>query len=760
MDFRTHRRFGFVIVAASTISLAFPQLATAAQAPVAGPSIQAAAGPNQPGRLTNTGHLDFLMDSVPLPVLSDHTTYRIDAEPEGGALWTYSDRRADGSYSRVGGGAKDPATGYFEQGAYNADDIARAAVAYIRHWTATGDTHSREHAYQLLRTNTYLQTATGPDAGNVVLWMQSDGQLNPSPVIHELPDPSDSDQSYWLARTVWALGEGYAAFKDDDPDFASFLSDRYRLALSALERAPLSAYPLTENVHDWTVPSWLIAGGADATAEAVFGLAAYLEADPTDDTTRTMLGQFADAIASMSMGGQGQWPYGAIMPWTGSPSLWHGWGGMPPAALVKAGVALGRTDLIDAALADLAQFTPLLLATSGPVNGWTPTPADLTQIAYGVDSRIQGLLAAADATGATGLRELAGVVGAWYFGANPAGTVAYDVATGTAIDGISGSGVVNRNSGAESTIHAVLSMEALDAAPEAAAVATTYTSLDAHQGLQFVEAESGTFDNGSVVVAPSAWTGEANWSGGSYVQLSAGGSLTIPVTPSDSARYVQPIVNQSVAPSGDSTWNAGGAALGITANGGIPQGIAEIDSVLRPLPLTGLLPAGATSVTVTTSGSVSIDALIVQPAMSSIQLSGGSVTHTVLISGSAEDHTSQLDTPLGVMFSSYDAKGQLLETGTAIGPHPGVVVPAGGFVITDSTDAPPATTDPTDVPTSAPSPQTSDPSISPSDTPANSASATGTLAATGTDTTGLLTAAALLIVSAGALLIRRRRKIS
>ena len=36
----------------------------------------------------------------------------------------------------------------------------------------------------------------------------------PAPV--ELPDPSDSGPSYWLARTVWALGEGYAAFRDAD----------------------------------------------------------------------------------------------------------------------------------------------------------------------------------------------------------------------------------------------------------------------------------------------------------------------------------------------------------------------------------------------------------------------------------------------------------------------------------------------------------------------------------------------------------------
>ena len=46
-----------------------------------------------------------------------------------------------------------------------------------------------ESAYQLLRGLTYLQTVEGDDAGNVVLWMQPDGTLNPSADPVELPRP-------------------------------------------------------------------------------------------------------------------------------------------------------------------------------------------------------------------------------------------------------------------------------------------------------------------------------------------------------------------------------------------------------------------------------------------------------------------------------------------------------------------------------------------------------------------------------------------
>ena len=105
----------------------------------------------------------------------------------------------------------------------------------------------------MLRGLTYLQTVSGPNAGNVVLWMQPDGTLNPSAEPVELPDPSDSDASYWLARTIWALGEGYAAFKDADPAFARFLERRLDLAVAAVDRQVLDAYgqlPATSTAAD------------------------------------------------------------------------------------------------------------------------------------------------------------------------------------------------------------------------------------------------------------------------------------------------------------------------------------------------------------------------------------------------------------------------------------------------------------------------------------------------------------------------------
>ncbi len=70
--------------------------------------------------------------------VAGHTTYRLAEEPTLVAPWTYADARPGGTFERVGGGGFNTETGYWNQGAYNADDIARAAVVYLRHWQLTG----------------------------------------------------------------------------------------------------------------------------------------------------------------------------------------------------------------------------------------------------------------------------------------------------------------------------------------------------------------------------------------------------------------------------------------------------------------------------------------------------------------------------------------------------------------------------------------------------------------------------------------------
>ncbi|WP_343448436.1 hypothetical protein [Micromonospora oryzae] len=672
------------------LALTTPLLAgsPAGAAPAAAPST--ATGPAG-GPLTNLAHLDFLRQAVAPPAQDGHTTYRLAESPEVGMLWTYAEPGPDGNLRRVGGGAYDAATDTWGQGAYNADDVSRAAVVYLRHWAQTGAAGSRDASRELLRGLTYLQTTTGPHAGNVVLWAQPDGTLNPSAEPVELPDPSDSGPSYWLARTVWALGEGYAAWRTADAGFAGFLRQRLDLAVGALERQVLSRYGTYQTVDGERTPAWLIADGADATAEAVLGLAAYVRAGG-GSAARRALRRFAEGVAALAGGDARHWPFGAVRPWALSRSMWHGWGSQMPAALAAAARVLGDRRLLDPAVADSATFTPWLLTSGGPDNGRIPTPVDRSQIAYGVDSRLQSLLAVADATGRGGFDQLAGVVAAWYFGANAAGVPAYDPATGRTIDGISGDGAVNRNSGAESTIHGLLSMLALDARPQVAEAARQGRIVE-RVGTRVVEAEQGTRDGGAAVVTPSSsWTGESSISGGSLVRMPAGSTVRWELPPSTQPELVLPVVDLTPGASAVTRW-AGVAGdgreltLGQVRHGQAgAQGTSPAPGVLLPVTPSGPgeLPAGVTALVATAAGDGAVvDAVMLEPLLSRVVVAGDGHATAVLRSAARTPRTATVTLPGAgrAVVEAYDSAGvrrsRTVVSGAAV---PAAVLP-GGFTV-------------------------------------------------------------------------------
>ncbi len=642
-------------------------------AAAADPAAASRTGPSRDQRLTNLAHLDWLGDTVTPSAQAGHTTYRLDEQPSVGVLWTYADRNADGSFRRVGGGSYDAGTNTYGQGAFNADDISRAAVVYLRDGAQTrGDSSrqasSREHARQLLRALTYLQTATGPNAGNVVLWMQPDGRLQPSASPKELPDPSDSGPSFWLSRTIWALGEGYAAFRESDPAFARFLADRLDLAIGALDRQVLTKYGRYLDIDGRRTPAWLVVDGADASAEAVLGLTAYVEAGGSSQARRA-LSQLAEGIAALQGGTARAWPFGGVESWALSQSTWHAWASQMPAALAGASRALHDPKLAQAAATDSGTFDPWLLTSGGPDNGRMPTPSDTTQIAYGIDSRVQSLVATARVSGSDGPKRLAGITAAWFFGANRAGTPAYDPATGVTIDGISGTGVVNHNSGAESTIHGLLTMLALDADPDMARLARVAT-ITSRTGAVTVQAEGMPVSGDATAVTPaSTWTGEALYGGTGFVRLGDGGSVTITV-PDGGRSLVLPVVNLEPGNATTVRATSGRTSLGELRIGDIgAQGDSPAPGALLPVTLPRELNAGSSrQVTLTASTrpgqSASLDAVMVQPLVSSYVLGSGHDGVALVSSASTSPERTIVTVPGHgrPRIEMYDGQGRLVRT--------------------------------------------------------------------------------------------------
>ena len=636
--------------------------------------------------LTNLAHLNWLGAQVTPPAQSGHTTYRIKQEPSINVLWTYAEPNADGTYHHVGGGSYDAATNTYGQGAFNADDMARAAVVYLRHWKLTGSASSRSSAYGMLRGLTYLQTVTGRNAGNVVLWMQADGTLHPSAIPVETPDPSDSGASFWLARTTWALGEGYAAFKDQDPAFADFLKTRLDLSVSALQRQVLVKYHQYLLVDGQHKPAWLVVDGADASAEAVLGLSAYVEAGGTP-AARTALAQLSEGIADLSGGDARNWPFGAVLPSAPSLSMWHGWGSQMPEALARAATVLSDKHLGAVATTDSAVFDPRMLTSGGPDQALLPTKIDGAQISYGVDSRVESLLATAKLDHSAGLRQLAGITAAWYFGANNSGLAAYDPATGRTVDGIEADGRVNHNAGAESTIHGLLSMLALDANPDVATIARTAV-ISQRIGSTTVQAETGALAGSAAIVTPaSTWTGEAQYGGSGYVGLGDGGSATLAI-PDGPSRLVLAVIDLQPGSTAVTTFRTGSRVLGVVRSGAVgAQGVSAAPGALLPVTLQAALPAGATTVTATTTArgtdTARLDAVMIEPLVSRYVLDDGDHASALLRSASLVTENTTLSVPGHgtAVIDAYDGSGRLVSQQASTASTVPVSVQAGGFTI-------------------------------------------------------------------------------
>jgi hypothetical protein len=628
-----------------------------------------------PTTVTNLAHLDFLLDQVRPAAVAGHDTYRLDSQPTLLMPWTYADARDNGQFARVGGGNLDPSTGYYGQGAFNADDIARAAVVYLRHWRQTGSTDSRTKAYELLRSVAYLQTDTGANRGRTVLWIQSDGTLNPSATPVELPDPSDSGASYWQARSLWAFGEGYAAFRKSDPAFAAFLQQRIRLSVGALGRDVLSHYRQFNVADGRRVPAWLIVDGADATAEAVLGLSGYVSAAPRDVDARRALGRFAEGIADMSAGTPQQWPYEAILPWAQSRSLWHAWSSQTGAALAGAAAALDRPGLARPAVAESLSLDPTLLTSDGADNGWQPAPVDRVQIAYGVDSRVQSLLAVADTTGTDTAGVLAGLNAAWFFGANRSGTPMYSPATGVTFDGLKADGAINPNGGAESTIHGLLTMLALDAHPAVRALATSLHGVPVRDGLRTAEAEDATQTTGAVRTPASAWTGESSWSGGAYLHLATGQQATIAIAATRPS-LVEPVTWQPEHGTARTRWTQADSRLGQLTHRVGEQGITSVPGALLPPLLSRPVVAGGPVTVTATRGAADVDALLVRPILSTATFAGDRTVTLLFSVAGRQDYLL----PARAEVRTYDRRGGLASVSVApAGARVGV--PAQGVVV-------------------------------------------------------------------------------
>ena len=410
------------------------------------------------------------------------------------------------------------------------DDAARAALVYLDDYEYTRDPASLDKARRLL---------------NFVLYMQAeDGQfynfiLDRAGTINQTGNTSFKSSGWWAARAAYALGAGYRVMRSVDPAYASQLDQAFQGIRAVWESEVAAHYGKYDQVHNVQVPAWLIAGGSDVTSIAVLALLEHDSATGGQDTaTRDLLAKLSEGLATYQAGDDRNYPFGWHPDNAASPFSWHAWGSTQVFALARAGQQLDRSEWVASAQREADSFYARLLAGE-MVGEWGVLPYEFPQIAYGVNSLVQGLVALHQATGDYTYGKLAGLAAGWFYGNNAADFPMYDPATGRGYDGLHGpsSFRVNRNAGAESTIEALMALQAINEDP----VASLYLLYQSAAGnsWQVMEAENARQTRGDPVESYRAaeGTGEARWSNGHYILLGSADSFAQEFTVPDAGSY-------------------------------------------------------------------------------------------------------------------------------------------------------------------------------------------------------------------------------
>jgi hypothetical protein len=382
--------------------------------------------------------------SVPEPNFSHlaHLTRPVTVTHQDAlAVWIYADAP---SYQLVSA----PGEGFT-----CVDDVARAAVALLLHAERTGDPEAERMASGALRFVLGMQT----DDGELYNFLNDDLTINRD------GKTSYASHGWWAARALWAMATGLGYFQARDPALARDLEVGLRRLLPHYQ-----AYVVRRGEHSEVegvrVPAWLVEDASDITSIVVLGLLEWNRVRPSDDLETAIIA-FCDGLTELQVTDPASMLYGAHLSTTKRPRFWHHWGSRQTMALARAARLLpnapGASAWLGSARLEADAFFARLLRTHVPEEIEGDRIKPYPQIAYGLNTLVLGALELWRATEEPRYRDMALEAFAWYLGRNPPGVTMYDEATGRCFDGIVSAEEVNRNSGAESTIEALLAIEEL-----------------------------------------------------------------------------------------------------------------------------------------------------------------------------------------------------------------------------------------------------------------------------------------------------------
>jgi hypothetical protein len=212
--------------------------------------------------------------------------------------------------------------------------------------------------------------------------------------------------------------------------------------------------------------------GSDQISVIILGLTNYYKLNP-DENVKNLIQKLGESIITVQYGDEETFPYGAFLSWK---NIWHAWGSAQSYALLKAGNELNIESFKTHALLEIDNFYTYayeqgffhefhLRMVADSIQSYNLKK--FPQIAYNLNSMVLATIEAYHVTNSEKYAIQAGQLGSWFFGNNSANQVMYHTNTGRCFDGIDSESNFNSNSGAESTIEALLSMQAINTSPTA-----------------------------------------------------------------------------------------------------------------------------------------------------------------------------------------------------------------------------------------------------------------------------------------------------
>jgi hypothetical protein len=333
------------------------------------------------------------------------------------------------------------------------DDAARAAIFYLEYFKAYNDSSSLYKYYNLVEFLLYMQA----ENGYFYNFIWEDNSIN------KTFKTSVAEPNWWSWRALWALTEGYDYLVNYNNDRSISVKQSISQIINNIKKN-ISKEKNEVIVEGIKLPDWLpFQFASDQAALLTITLSNYYKITG-DKEIFNYLNSLVKGIMMMQIRDSDFEFNGAFLSWQ---SDWHGWGNSQAYALLKAYQVLENEKLKTAALYELNNFYPKLFEV-GFLSSFSVRKSEckyeiiesnkFNQIAYVIRPMIFALLEAYKITSDTNYAVQAGKIAKWFIGKNPAGEVMYNPHTGIFYDGIENENLINKNSGAESTIEGLLSL--------------------------------------------------------------------------------------------------------------------------------------------------------------------------------------------------------------------------------------------------------------------------------------------------------------